>query len=212
MLTRLTCTAVIALALAAAACGNGDDGGRAAPTATRPAAATAVAPEDGTGIDVVDRTIAALRDEDDDALVALIITQQLPCKDETDIGGPPPCRGAPGAPPDGTPVDVFAYLTCEREWQFDLPTFARRFNEAAGDLYAVVRFGEGAPTGELPPGRYGVIVSSANPQFETAHALILSQGGIVHADSLCGGTPADFLADVPPFYAPELIFEGPAYP
>lgn len=207
----------------ALACGDDDENGSGdgvTPTAEAPATEPAApspsaVPTGDTGIDIVDRAIEAVRAEDVDPLVALIVTEQVPCDEEAGVGGAPPCSGAPGQPPAGTPVEVFPYLTCEREWQFDLHLFAQRFHEAAGELYAVARldttFGEPPPE-HLPPGGYAIVFTPADPSFETAHALLLDDRGIVAADSLCGGAPADFLADGPPLFGPALILEGPAFP
>lgn len=185
----------------------------AASTATGAASVTAVPTATGreTGIDAVDDVIAAVASGDAVSLAALIRPQRVPCANVQGLGGPPNCGAAPGAPPEGTVVEAFPFYTCEREWLFDLDTFAERWLTLIGDLYAVVRIDTPTPPEELPDGGYGIIYENADPAIETAHALILTDAGIVSADSLCGGRPEAFLADGQPFDAPDVIYEGPAF-
>ena len=214
-ITRILAMAVTApILITLAACG--DDDTPPAPTATAPAAATPTiassATPSGTGVPLADRVAAAVAADDADALALLIQTQSLACSNAAGVGGPPPCSGAQGNPPEGTLVDAFPYGTCEREWQFDLVRFGRRFLDAAGELYAVVEIADpGGPAGLPASATHAVIYASADPALETGHALILSNDAIVAADSLCGGAVSTFLQDGPPLYGPEIVFEGPAF-
>ena len=165
----------------------------------------------GTGIAIIDDVIAAVDSGNTTSLAALIRPQRIACTNAQGLGGPPPCGAAPGAPPEGTIVAAFPFNTCEREWQFNLDTFAERWFTLIGDLYAVVRIDTLTPAEELPDGGYGIIYENIDPAVETAHALVVTDAGIVSADSLCGGPPDAFLDDGPPFNAPDVIFEGPAF-
>ena len=182
-------------------------------TATAAPSATAISTPGGTatGIAIVDDVIAAVAGGNTATLAALIRPQRVPCANVQGLGGPPDCGAAPGAPPEGTIVDAFPFYTCEREWLFDLDTFAERWLTLIGDLYAVVRIDTPTPPEESPDGGYGIIYENVDPAVETAHALIVTDAGIVSADSLCGGLPEAFLEDGPPFDAPEVIYEGPAF-
>jgi hypothetical protein len=159
----------------------------------------------------VDSALVAVDTRDAPALAALMRTTSIACGTDDGLGGPPDCRSAPGMPAEGTVVDAFPWNTCEREWQFDLQAFAERLLERVGELYAIVRIENYTPENELPDGGYGLIYTNVDPRLETAHALILSDDGIVAADATCGGLAESFLLDQPPFNAPEVILEGPAF-
>lgn len=202
---------ILALAAAMSGCGDGDDGPEA-PAASPTAAAPAASPTpSGTGIALIDQAIAAIAGRDSAPLAALLVARELPCSNAAGVGGPPPC-GSPRDPlPAGTLVRVFPWSTCEREWQTDIDAWAGRFVERLGALYAVARIDTFTPQDELPDGGYVLIFEEANPAFDTAHALIATDQGIIAADSTCGGPPSTFLLDQPPFHAPEVILRGPSF-
>lgn len=198
--------------LLVAACGDGSSTGGQIPGAT-PTGVPTTLPSERNTPEIVDRAIASVNVNNGDraALAALIEPQRIACMNVEGLGGPPDCRAAPGTPSEGTIVEAFPYGTCEREWQFDLTAFAERFLNGAGTLYAVVSIETYTPQEELPDGGYGIIYTNADSRLETAHALVVTEDGIVAAHSLCGGTPATFLVDQPPFHAPDVILEGPAF-
>jgi hypothetical protein len=210
---RLTALAVAmgALLLLASSCDDDYDSDSPSPQppATTP---TVVEPPDAsrTGIEAVDRVLIAVENGDPVAFEALLRPQSLACSYDTDIGGPPNCAGAAGMPAEGTPVDVFPHDTCEREWQYDLTAFTERIMERIQELYAVVGIDPVTPPVELADGAYGIVYPDATG-FATAHALIVTDDGVISVDSSCGGTAEVFLQDGPPFYGPELILEGSAF-
>jgi hypothetical protein len=195
----------------AAAC-NGDDDSDTPPPGPPDTTATAgTTPETSrTGIEAVDRVLIVVENGDPVAFEALLRPQTIPCTNETGVGGPPQCFNAPADLPEGTPVEVFPYYTCEREWQEDLAAFTERILERIDQLYAVVRVDPVTPPEELADGAYGIVYPDAQG-FETAHALIVTDDGILAVDSSCGGTAEIFLQDGPPFYGPEVLLEGPAF-
>jgi hypothetical protein len=204
--------AVTALSVALTAACDGEDGG----TSDTPATATAEPTRaDTTGIEAVDRVLTAVKNGDPVAFVALLRPQTIPCTSEFGAGGPPKCFNAPGNDlPEGTPVDVFPYGTCELEWQFDLGVFTERFLERLGPLYAVVRLDEFASVELLAANGYGLIYEDAAPrETGTARAILVTDAGIVGAQTLCGaGEPASgYLAVQGPMDGAEVILEGPAF-
>lgn len=211
---RFSLVALLAVLLVFSACDGGDDDGGAppGPSATPEASPTSAAsPGAGrTGIEAVDRVLAVVENGDPVAFEALLRARSIPCSTAAGVGGPPPCSGAPGMPPEGTPVEAFPYDTCEREWQFDLGAFTERILERIDQLYAVVRIESMPLPEELADGAYGLIYPDASG-FETAHALLVTNDGVVAVDSSCGGTAEIFLQDGPPFDGPEVILEGPAF-
>jgi hypothetical protein len=174
--------------LAAAACDGDDESTPPTPTPTETPAAT------GTGIEAVDRVLLTVETADPVAFEGLLRAQSIPCTNEFGGGGPPKCFNAPGMPPEGTPVEVFPHDTCEREWQFDLSAFTERILPRIEELYAVVRIDPMTPPEELAHGAYGIVYPDATG-FETAHALIVTNEGIVAVDTNCGGTAEIFLRE-----------------
>jgi hypothetical protein len=209
---RATAAAIAAIGFVALAavsgCGGDDD---PEPGLSPTTAAPHASPTPGTGITVIDRAVEAIAMRDSTALAGLVAVRELPCSNAAGIGGPPPCGTARDPLPEGTLVSVFPWNTCEREWQTDIDAWAGRFVDRLGDLYAVARLDTFTPQEELPDGGYAIIFEEANPAFQTAHALIATEDGIVAADSTCGGPPSTFLLDQPPFHAPEVILRGPSF-
>ena len=208
--------ALAAMAIAAvamAACAGDDDRPDASPTVAARATATPVpsANAGGTGIETVDRVLEAIATRDVAALTELIVARDTPCSSDAGLGGPPSCGSTREPLPEGTLVRVFPWSTCEREWQTDIDAWAARFVERLGELYAVAHIDTFTPQEELPGGGYAIIYTEANPAFDTAHALIVTDTGIVAADTTCGGPASTFLLDQPPFHAPEVIVRGPAF-
>jgi hypothetical protein len=195
------------------ACGDDDgtDPTSDAPTSAPTSAATREPSQPETGIDVVDRALAAVAAGDSAALTALIQPMSVACTNETGAGGPPKCFNTPGELPEGTVVEVFPYDTCEREWQFDISAFSRRFLPRLGELYAVVRIEQYTEEEPLPVTGYGVIYANKDMELRTAHAMILDHRSVIVASSLCDGAPREFFSKVPLFNGAEVILEGPAF-
>jgi hypothetical protein len=155
--------------------------------------------------------LIAVENDDPIAFEALLRPRSIPCTNDTGgPGGPPQCFTPRTGRPEGTPVQVLPWDTCEREWQEDLAALTERILERIDVLYAVVRVDPITPPDELADGAYGIVYPDATG-FETAHALIVTDDGILSIDSSCGGTAEIFLADGPPFYGPDVIHEGPAF-
>ena len=208
MFAVLLCASILAVA-----CGDDDD--RPAPDGTLTDAAASSTPTDTiTGIEAVDRVLLVVERADPIAFEALLRPSSIPCNNELGSGGPPHCFNAPGRPPEGTPISVFPYDVCEREWQFDLTPFTTRMLERLGELYAVVRieqFTQPATPEALPDGGYAILYTDAN-DFQ-AHALVMTTSGIIAANTICdaGSTAEWFLDEGPPFRGPEVILQGPAF-
>jgi hypothetical protein len=229
-------TALLGATLALAACNGGDAPG-ATPTATATNAPATPSPTatvwpatptgsptaeppapsgTATGIAEVDRVIEAVRAPSARGLATMMAYREIECTEAFGAGGPPKCFNAPGRPAEGTPVEVFPFLGCELEWQFDVEEFANRWMSTAGELFAVLRLERPViDEPEIPTGAYAIVFTSdpaSDPGGSAGQALVLdAEGDVVMAVSGCGWELAQFLGDGIPFHGPEAVLRGPAF-
>lgn len=163
------------------------------PTATP----VATHPQDvRTEIEVIDRTLDALVENDADAVVDQLSFHPHGCNAlPSDADGSNPC---PPGTEEGDPVDVIAFGDCDisylAESRAGLRTRVRSFVQDASEqgLYAVVEVAEGRLSSPLPL-QYLIILSGG-------HTLLLDEAGITHLGVPCGSIrPAEVFhpADTP---------------
>lgn len=137
-----------------------------------------------TGVDAVDKVLAAVANDDTDALRSLARYTVAPCTTAEGLGGPPKCR------PDeeeGTLLEVLPFLGSEG-------SFIRKSEIGnwpgiqASAVYAVYRVSGGAPVEEYyPSGEYAIVF--LGPPDQDAVSVRIGNGGIVRIDSLFDTSP-----------------------
>jgi hypothetical protein len=195
-------TAVLVMVLVVACGGDSNPSPTAEPAApTLPPVATRVSttptPVAGhatgtrTGIEVVDKAIAAVESGDATQLLSLLSFHKYPCDNRT-AAGSAPCPAGVSA---GTEVDVVSFSRCDGMYlakgTADLGTALRSFMHESSDskpvdpgVYAVTEVNPTRFSSPLPF-KYLII-------FVSGHSLLLDDAGVTHVGSPCGDVgPAD---------------------
>lgn len=198
--------ALLAGALACAACSDGNGSGQETPSATTTAPATSTAvtatPEPGavpaTGVPVVDRFIAAMLSGDVPALQALVDYGQIGCVVQPQgIGSPPVCEAGQ---PEGTPVKVIGFSTCEGGFMTEADVARALDDWARKDgphFFSAAR---------MPEGGYAVTFTferwadgGPRPDSMNGAMFLLSNKGLTHEISGCGWTARTIAAAYPDY-------------
>jgi hypothetical protein len=136
-----------------------------------------------TGIEVIDKVIAALASGDPQAVLDHLSFHPYPCTNApSGTDGSNPC---PPGVPEGSPVDVIASGGCKVSFlardRASLSTDVATFEQAAATqgIYAVVEVQEGRLQSPLPL-RYLIILSGG-------YSLLLDDAGITHLGLPCEG-------------------------
>jgi hypothetical protein len=137
-----------------------------------------------TGVDAVDKVLAAVANDDTDALRSLVRYTVAPCTTAEGLGGPPKCRLDEV---EGTLLEVLPFLVSEG-------SFIRKSEIGnwpgieASSVYAVYRVAGGAPVeAYYPSGEYAIVL--LGPPDQTAVSVRIGDGGIVRIDSLFDTSP-----------------------
>jgi hypothetical protein len=136
-----------------------------------------------TGIQEVDRVLAAVAGGDAGNLASLIHFTTAPCTTADGLGGPPKCREGE---PEGTLVDGLPFISSEGGYiRKEDMTNSNAFNLREDALYAIYRVSENALNEEYyPPGDYMIVFMP--DENGSATALRVDKVGIVRVDTLFG--------------------------
>lgn len=137
-------------------------------------------PETSTGIEAIDRVIAALQSADPAALQGLMSFAAAPCTNADGLGGPPKC--APGEA-EGTQVEGLPVWGPEGHYMRK-SEMTPEFLPGPFDLIAVYTVKEGAVQDTLyPSGQYGVVLEQTHADgFSSYVTLRITDSGIVRVD------------------------------
>ena len=177
--------ALVSVAALLVSCDGDEEGATASPSA--PAMATV------SGIDEVDRAIAAVLAQDAPALASLVGYQAVACvSPSTDgLGGPPKCESGEAV---GTVVEVFPVAYCEGTWARDALPVLEQFVASGPALYAVVRGPTAAEVEEYwPVGDVYIVFSGEVDGRTQGSRLEFKDGELVLAFFGCGHAPTDLM-------------------
>lgn len=179
--SALTAICLAALLLAGSSCGDDDDDD---PTA---------GPTSGTtGVEAVDRVLAALDSGDQAGVAALLQFTKIKCAaNPQGLGAPPKC---PPGVADGSPVEAFLMGNCEGTWvlkdqQQSAVDFIRQRHSSRETIFAVVNAAPSQSSvdeGGLPVAKYTVIYGS-RAQQDSWYVSI--DDGLVSAFNGCAQPP-----------------------
>jgi hypothetical protein len=132
-----------------------------------------------TGIQEVDRVLAAVAGGQADEFSSLLHHATVPCTTKDGLGGPPKCRDGEA---EGTPVEGLPFISSEGVFRRkDDITGTFRLQEEA--LYAIYRVSGNALNEEYyPPGKYMVVFTPDENGDITI--LRIDEGGIVRVDTM----------------------------
>ncbi len=135
-----------------------------------------------TGIEAVDRVIAAVLSNDAAQVRSLLVFTSVGCTNADGLGGPPKCRAGEA---EGTPVDVFPSLSVEGSHmrREDLEAWVP-INVSL--VYAVYRVSDQAYTEPaFPAGEYAILFIGA--EGDPAVIAQVTSAGIVRLDYILDG-------------------------
>ena len=177
-MARIFAALAVAVAVAAAvACGGGDGGERR------------------TGIDVVDKVIAAVEADDIEKLMSFVRFTDVPCTSTrpTSI----PIVRCPTGEPDGSPVGALLSASCEGTWMEAADGATDRLRSSlsvtGSTVYAVYHPARAASEA-FPAVAYAVVLTFPLNGQTAGFALLLDDEGIVGYDVDCG-LPAERMAE-----------------
>lgn len=132
-----------------------------------------------TGIEEIDRVLAAVASDDQQALLSVVQFTKAECTHAQGLGGPPKCREGEE---EGTSMDVFPFLGGEGSY-LRKDEIGNWHEIDASALYAVYEVSPDVHGEEyFPVGEYVIIlVDSTNGE---PVALRVAEGGIVRVDFL----------------------------
>jgi hypothetical protein len=142
-----------------------------------------------TGIVELDSLLAVLGAGDSSALQERIRYQQVACATQSEVGGPPICRGAEA---DGDVVEVFEYSVCE-----PVPLREDEVGQAltvlsGASIYAV--YATPAQADLDPPAEQVVVITDASNEAQgLAWELFVEGGDIVALRFSCALFPQELI-------------------